>query len=100
MYRMSATPTFTKMPDAPLNAGVNTNLSIVLPHPNGTHLLLFGTGSGGPIYQFNGTSWSNIGTHQIGSQFWIGFTVPEYGVLVFLRHPSGSGAASAIVYKP
>jgi chitodextrinase len=102
MYRLSSTGSVTAMPSTPLEAGANTsNSAIVLPHPNGTDLLLFGTASGGAIHRFNGTSWTSVGTHQIGAQLWVGFTVPEYGVIVFLRHAGdGTGAASAIVYKP
>jgi hypothetical protein len=100
MYRLSSTGSVTTMPNTPLEAGNNLNDSIVLPHPNGTDLLLFGTATGGAIHRFNGTSWTSVGTHQLGPQFWIGFTVPVYGVIVFLRHLDGYNAASAIVYKP
>jgi len=101
IYRLSPTGSVTTMPSTPLVAGPNTEAAIVLPHPNGTDLLLFGTASGGAIHRFNGTSWSSVGTHQIGSQLWVGFTVPDYGVIVFLRHEGGgTGNASAVVYKP
>jgi len=101
MYRLSPTGAAAAMPDTPLQAGVNSEQAIVLPHPNGTDLLLFGTSSGGPIHRFNGSTWSNIGTHQIGGQLWIGFTIPDYGVVIFLRHPAGAlDTASAVVYKP
>jgi len=101
MYRLSPTGTVTAMPSTPLVAGPNNEAAIVLPHPNGTDLLLFGVNSGGAIHRFNGTSWSSAGTHQNGGQLWIGFTVPEYGVNVFLRHEGGgTGAASAIIFKP
>lgn len=101
MYRLSPTGATATMPDTPLEAGNNENASIVLPHPNGTDLLLFGTSPGGPIYRFNGTSWTNVGSNQMGDQLWVGFTIPEYGVIVFVRHAGvGTGAASAMVYKP
>jgi chitodextrinase len=100
MYRLSSTGSVTAMPSTPLEAGNIYNNAIVLPHPNGTDLLLFGTAAGGPIHRFNGSSWASVGTHQIGQPLWVGFTVPEYGVIVFVRHVDGNGAASAVVYKP
>ena len=100
MYRLSSTGSVTVMPSTPLEAGNIFNNAIVLPHPNGTDLLLIGTSAGGPIYRFNGTSWTSVGTHQIGQPLWVGFTVPEYGVVVFVQHVDGNGAASAFVYKP
>jgi hypothetical protein len=101
---MNSTQTFETLPDSPITVQVNVDFgtpnSIALPHPNGTDILLFHVASGGPIYQFNGTTWSEIGTHQLGGQFWIGFTVHEYGVIVFLKHPGGTGTPSALIYKP
>jgi chitodextrinase len=101
MYRLSSTGISTTMPDTPLGTGVNSNSSIVLAHPNGTDLLLFGTSAGGPIFRFDGASWTNVGTHQIGGQLWAGFTIPEYGIILFLRHENlGTGNGSAVVFKP
>jgi hypothetical protein len=100
MYRMSATPTFATMPNTPIPGGTNADAGIVLPHPNGTELLMFGTSSGGQMYKFDGSTWRSIGVHQLGGQFWIGFTVREYGVVVFLLHPGGTGPASCKVFKP
>jgi chitodextrinase len=102
MYRLSPTGVVTTMPITPINAGVNSDAAIVLPHPNGTDLLLFQAGvASGAVYRFNGSSWSNIGTHQINSaNFWIGAPVPIYGVIVFIVHPDGSRTPYARVYKP
>jgi hypothetical protein len=100
MYRMDPTGAAVQMPNTPLPVGVNSDPAIILSHPNGTDLLLFGTNAGDPIYRFSGGTWSNIGTHQIGAQFWVGFTIPDYGVILFLRQVDGVGTPSAIVYKP
>jgi hypothetical protein len=105
MYRLSPTGSVTPMPSTPLMVGnntndVDTNQAIILTHPNGSDLLLFGTASGGAIYQFDGTSWTNVGNHLLGPQYWIGFTVPDYGVIVFLQTNLTGSIASAMVYKP
>jgi chitodextrinase len=102
MYRLSSTGVVTTMPNTPINPGVNTDPAIVLSHPNGTDLLLFETGvASGAIYRFNGSAWTNVGTHQINSaNFWIGAPVPIYGVIVFIVHPGGNGTPYARVYKP
>jgi hypothetical protein len=32
---------------------------------------------------------------------WAGFTIPEYGIILFLRHENlGTGNGSAVVFKP
>jgi hypothetical protein len=102
VYRLSSNGVVTTMPNAPMTTGVNTDSAIVLAHPNGTDLLLFQAGvAQGAIYRFNGSSWSNIGTHQINSSnFWIGVSIPIYGVIVFIVHPDGSGTPYARVFKP
>jgi len=101
MYRLSPAGVATRMPDTPIGTGVNANSGVVLAHPNGTDLLLFGTSAGGPVYRFDGSTWTNIGTHQIGGQLWVGFTIPDYGVMLFLRHENvGTGDGSAALFKP
>ncbi len=115
MYRTDSTGAQVQMPNTPISGGVNEDSAIVLAHPNGHDLLLFGTSAGGPIYRFDGASWTNIGTHQLqssvdGSDLWVGFTIPDYGVIVFLQHlgigstnmsvTGTSGTGSAAVYKP
>ncbi len=101
MYRLSPTGSAVKLPNTPIPAGVNEDAGIVLTHPNSKNLLLFGTAAGGPVYRFDGATWTSAATHQIGGQLWVGFTVPDYGVIVFVRHENvGTGAGSAIVFKP
>jgi chitodextrinase len=100
MYRLSPTGVGTRMPDTPLAAAVNGGPAIVLPHPNGSDLLLFGVNAGDPVFRFNGSTWTNVGTQQIGTPYFVGFTVPDYGVIVFLHTIDGTGTPAAIVYKP
>jgi hypothetical protein len=103
MYSMSTSGAITNRPSTPLEAG-SANASVVLPHPNGTDLLLFQNNAAtGAIHRFNGTAWSAAGTHQIGANdgMWVGCTIPEYGVIVFVRNQgTGSGTPTCIVYKP
>ena len=100
MYRLSSSGTVSSMPSTPLVAGP-AEQGIVLAHPNGNDLLLFQSGTAsGSIYRFNGSSWAGAGTHKINtSDFWVGCTIPEYGVILFLVHPTGSGTPSIRVYK-
>lgn len=105
MYRLSPTGVVSAMPATPLFAGNNTNdddtnQAVMLAHPNGKDLLLIGTAVGGAVYRFDGTAWTSLGTHQVGPQYWIGFTVPDYGVVVFLRTGGTGGPVTATVYKP
>lgn len=102
VYRIGPTGTVTTMANSPLQAGVNLfSDGLILSHPNGTGLLLFGTdanGLGFGIYSFDGTSWSSIGTHSLGGPLWIGFTIREYGICAFLRAQGGNPTMQ--LYKP
>jgi hypothetical protein len=115
MYRMSATPTFETRASTPHQAGTSSDNSIILPHPNGTDLMSFQCSAGAQIHKYTASSnsWgSSIGTHPLGLNFivpgnpdgWIGTTIHEYGVIVFLKHQSTTGGvhgtSSCIVYKP
>jgi chitodextrinase len=100
MYRLSSTGVGTKMPDTPIAAAVNGGPAIVIAHPNGSDLLLIGVNSGDPVYRFDGSAWINVGTQQIGPRYFVGFPVPDYGVVVFLQTSDGIGTPKAVVYKP
>lgn len=100
MFRLDSKGSVTQMPNTPMEAGNNLNQSLVLTHPNGTDLLLFQTTASGSIYKFNGSSWVSAGTHAVGGTHWIGTTIPEYGIILFLIHPGGTGTPFARVYKP
>jgi chitodextrinase len=100
MYRLSATGIAAKMPDTPMPAAVNGGPAIVLAHPNGSDLLLVGVKAGDPVFRFDGSAWTNVGTQQIGPPAFIGFPIPDYGVVVFLQTTDGIGTPKAVVYKP
>jgi hypothetical protein len=102
MWRLNPSGSASSQPSTPLQAGVSAQ-AIVLPHPNGNGLLLFESNTGsGAIYYFNGSSWSSVsGRHQINAaNYWAGCAIPEYGVIVFLVHPDGTGTPYTRVYKP
>jgi len=100
MYRLSSTGVGTKMPDTPIAAAVNGGPAIVIAHPNGSDLLLVGVNAGDPVFRFDGTTWTNVGAQQIGPRYFVGFPVPDYGVVVFLQTTDGIGTPKAVVYKP
>jgi hypothetical protein len=101
MYAMNAGGTVSAKASTPLSAG-SAGASMVFAHPNGTDLLLFQNSASGAIHRFNGTSWSNAGTHQIGVSdgLWMACAIPEYGVMVFIRNERGSGTPTCVLYKP
>lgn len=104
MYSLDASGTATVRADTPIEAGAGTSFgeAAILPHPNGTGLLLFGPFTGGVLYNFDGTAWTSLGTHQIGVSdgIWSACTVPEYGVVVFIKFQGASGTPTCKVYKP
>jgi chitodextrinase len=102
MYKLSSTGVGQKMPDTPIAAAVNGGPAIVIAHPNGSDLLLVGVNAGDPVFRFNGatSTWTNVGAQQIGPRYFVGFPVPDYGVVVFLQTSDGIGTPQAVVYKP
>jgi hypothetical protein len=100
MRRMSASGSVSNAPNTPIGAGVGDG--IVIRHPDGNQLLLFGQGSSGSIHRFNGTSWLSHGTHQISGarNLWFGVPISDYGVVVFVAQDSSSDAPVVKVYRP
>lgn len=102
MYAMDANGTVTSKASTPLQAG-SYGSSMVFAHPNGADLLLFqNRATAGAIHRFDGTSWSSIGTHQIGVSdgIWMGCAVPDYGVMAFIKNQGGNGTPTCVLYKP
>lgn len=107
MYKMTAAGTVTTSTDTPIQAGIWAEASDgkapVISHPNGSDLLQFASGATGAIHSWNGSSWSNIGTHSIGgtSSAWFAVPVSDYGVVVFVTQELPStGTVVCRVYKP
>jgi hypothetical protein len=100
MYRMNASGVTSSVPNTPLEAGVNAgNSSMVYAHPNRNDLLLVARASSGAFHRFNGSSWSSLGSHQVNGTPFVATAVPEYGVVLFLVHPGGTGTPYLRVYK-
>jgi hypothetical protein len=100
MYRLSASGSVSSAPSTPIAAGVGDG--IVLRHPDGNQLLLFGQGSSGSIHRFDGSSWTSAGTHQIGgaTNLWFGVPISDYGVVLFVAQTSSTGSPTVKVYRP
>lgn len=105
MYKMTAAGTVSASTDSPREAGIwaeaVTARATPVGHPDGTKVLIFNTGATGTIDQWDGTSWTSLGTHQIGAGGWFGVPVSDYGVIVFVvQNISSTGAVTCRVYKP
>jgi hypothetical protein len=100
MFRMSTSGALSSAPATPIQAGVGAG--IVMRHPDGNQLLMFGQGTTGSIHRFDGTSWLSHGTHQIGgsTNLWFGVPVSDYGIVLFVAQTASSGAPTVKVYKP
>jgi hypothetical protein len=100
MHRLTASGAVSAAPNTPITAGVGSG--IVLRHPDGNQLLLFGQGTTGAIHRFNGTSWTTHGTHQIGgaTNLWFGVPINTYGVILFVAQTVNSATPTVKIYKP
>lgn len=89
--------------DTPITCGAGTSFGqgAVFPHPNGTGLLAFGPNTGNDFYSYNGSSWTNLGAHSIGvaDGIWAGVTIPDYGIVLFLKNAGGTGTPTCKLYK-
>jgi hypothetical protein len=99
MYRLNGSGSVSSAPSTPIAAGVGNG--IVLRHPDGNQLLLFGQGASGSIHRFNGSSWTSAGTHQIGgaTNLWFGVPISDYGVVLFVAQTASAGNPTVKVYK-
>jgi len=100
-WRLNANGTVTDVADSPVNFGVTA--MHLIPHPNGVDALLIGPGTAGNTYRYNtvANTWSNLGAHQLNSGvWWVGVTVPEYGVTVWLCQDTSVSTPFVRVFKP
>src|SRR5258708_31269254 len=75
----------------------------LIPHPNGIDALLGGPCTAGNAYRYNAVSdtWTLLGPHQLNSgDWWVGITVPEYGVTVWLCQNTSVDPPFVRVFKP
>jgi len=105
-WRLNANGTITDVADPPV-AELGITHNDLVPHPNGIDALLVGPGAaGGHVYRYNATAdtWTDLGPHQLttGSEldWWVGITVPEYGVIVWLCETISTSEPFIRVYKP
>lgn len=106
MFRMNASGSVSVQPDTPETAGIwaesSDGKSPVISHPNGTDLLQLGANpQGGTISRFNGTSWSSVGTMQLGSGLdqWFAVPIDTYGVVLFVAAANNVTTPICRVYK-
>ena len=109
-FRVSSDGAITEMPALPKAMGVSSK-AIVVPHPNGTHLLAFGgTTSDKSVIRFDpaALTWSsNLGNHTFADNNFNGSTgnwpayttIHELGVVLVVQTLAG-GAPTAWLYKP
>ena len=100
-WRLNANGTVTDITDPPVKFGV-TAMDLI-PHPNGIDALLVGPGTAGNAYRYNAVSdtWTLLGPHQLNSgDWWVGITVPEYGVTVWLCQTTSVDPPFVRVFKP
>ena len=107
VYRVgSAGTSYAGIANAPHGIAISVESSALVAHPNGSgDLLLFESpspGSANRIHRFNGTSWSQIGTHSIGKDNYFCTPIPEYDVIVFICQNNNASTAdpNCRVYKP
>ncbi len=104
MWSINASGVAQVEADTPFTCGGGTSFGqgAVFPHPNGTGLLAFGPFTGDSFYSYNGSSWTNLGSHSIGVSdgIWAGVTIPEYGIVLFIRFPGATGTPTCKLYKP
>jgi hypothetical protein len=95
-----ATNLITPAAAAPIPFGAT--MADLIAHPNGVDALMVGP-AGGNVYVYHSASnsWSVIGPHQLGAnEWWVGISVPEYGVTVWLCEATSTSAPFIRVYKP
>lgn len=110
-YSMAANGSMTTIAATQLSAGAGVpwtgsgeNRSPVVAGPDGASLFQFEYATNGNIYKFNGTSWSNVGSHSlvggVGTAGWFLVSIPDYGVILCVQQNSASvGTVTAKVYK-
>ncbi len=104
MFRMNASGAVAVQPSTPAQAGIwaEAGASPVISHPNGTDILQLGSDpNGGTISRFNGTSWSSVGTMQIGTGLdqWFAVPIDTYGVVLFVAAADNVSTPICRVYK-
>ena len=100
-WRLDASGNVTRVADSPVPFGVTA--MHLIPHPNGVDALLVGPGAGGSTYQYNAVAntWNLLGPNQLNSgQWWVGITIPDYGITVWLCEKTSVSAPFIRIFKP
>ncbi|MEO8004034.1 MAG: hypothetical protein ABI771_03960 [Betaproteobacteria bacterium] len=100
LWRLDPGGAVTRVADSPVPFGV-TAMDLV-PHPNGVDALLVGPGTTGKTYLYNAVenSWILLGPHQLNSgEWWVGITVPEYGITIWLCEKTSASAPFIRIFK-
>lgn len=104
-YRMNSTGHVDQMANLPRSVSQNADIAnaVLLPHPNGTDLLILPMAPGGTIYKYTAAtnSWATNGTTAFTEGILhLPTVIPEYGVIVIITHGGTQTTAYAQVYKP
>lgn len=100
-WRLDGAGTVSRAADAPVPYGVTA--MHLIPDPNGVDALLIGPGKAGNTYRFNAqaNAWSLLGPHHLNAgDWWVGITIPEYGVTVWLCQKDSRATPAMRVFKP
>lgn len=101
LYRMGPTGTITAMADLPFPANTNVGDGMMIAAPNNNGLFLLEAASNGDFRFFNGTSWSDLGSHQFqNDEYFLPVPISTYGVILGVTiDSSGVATPAAKVYK-
>jgi hypothetical protein len=105
LYRMDSTGDVTQLGDLPRTVSQNSSSSnaVMLPHPNGTDLLILPMAASGTIYLYDPDmdDWNTHGTTEFteGIMHVCG-VIDDYDVILCFTHGSSETTAYAQVYKP
>lgn len=95
-FRLSPNGTVTSMTNLPFNVNQDSAGSdgVMLASPNNQGVVIFAQpASGGNFQYFNGSAWTNMGSHQnTNDTYFLGGTIKEYGVCLFVSIDSGGSA--------
>ncbi len=100
-YRLNADQTLTDVADAPVAFG--TNNVPLFAHPNGVDVLAVGPASNAKAYRYHAATdtWSSLGAVPLDAgTWWVGVTIAEYGVVVFLCETTSVSEPFIRVFKP
>lgn len=105
LYRLTSAGAVSAMADLPFAANHSFagdgGDGCFIAAPDGVGLLLFEAAANGDLRYFNGSAWSDLGSHQIAGWPFLVAAIPEYGVVVCVQLPqSGTGTPTAKLFKP